>query len=113
MVPHDLGAYTVPPPHKCKGYSKFTDDVRRRDVPPPTWVYQHQGPADVTYLAEREGQLGELDLRPKQAVQTEQGVICLGTGPLLSNTWMPTVADLKQAPYLDTRRTGISDRYYR
>ncbi len=83
----------------------FTDDVRRRDVPPPKWFAKdtqttivHADPADT---------------RPQQILQTEQGNITLGIGGDTMLGWMPSVGILEEAPYIDTRRTGISDRYYR
>ena len=115
MIPPDLGRYTVPLPHKCPGYGKMTDDVRRRDVPPPPWAFRMQGPAEVTTVPALDNVhgLASRDERPRQAVQTEHGPIVLGKGPCANNTWLPTVADLEHAPNADTRRTAISDRYYR
>ena len=115
LVPPDLGTYTVPYPHKCKGYGKMTDDVRRRDVPPPTWAFRLQGMGSVTHTEAMDNACGlaSVDPRLRECLQTEQGPICLGIGPIRQVSWLPTVADLEQAPYIDTRRTAISDRYFR
>lgn len=93
----------------------MTDDVRRRDVGPPIWARELQGAAAVTHVEGRDNSLGlaSEDLRPKDVISTEQGVVLIGSGPINDMSWHPTVADLAEAPYWDTRRTAISDRYFR
>lgn len=93
----------------------MADDVRRRDIPRPSWSRAKAGPARVTHLRGMDNLAGlaSYDMRPVQTVQTEEGPVVVGRGPVRSVTWMPTVADLEVAPLMDTRRTAISDRYFR
>ena len=115
MDPPSLGFYTVSTPPLCE-YSKMTNDVRRRDVPPPLWSLEHSKKVpDVSFLEPTDNVAGlpTEDRRPRSVHATEQGPISLGTGPSLARSFMPSVGDLRRAPYMDTRRTAISDRYYR
>ena len=98
-------------PFKCK-WGVMSDGKRRPDVAKPKWTAKMAGPAVMSH---RKGAFGiaEVDPRPTQLVTTEQGPIVLGRGPVSSKGWMPSVADLESVPYADTRRTAISDRYYR
>ena len=99
----DLGEYTVERYNKCK-YGVYSDGVRRRDLPVPTWAYHRAGVPQVPSM--------ENDNRPFDRVQTEQGPIEIRKGPV-GGHYLPSVAVLNGAPYVDTRRTAISDRYYR
>ena len=95
---------------RCARGSKWTDDKRRSDVTGdfgrgvPTQTH-NAGSDNVVGLASRER-------RPFQTVATEQGPICLPFGKV-KNGYMPTVAQLQEAPFLDSRFTAIGDRYYR
>lgn len=55
----------------------------------------------------------EKDERPLEMVITEQGPLKIGYGRAMNTGYMPSVRTLTEAPYFDTRRTGISDRYYK
>ena len=116
MTPPDLGTYTVAM-NKCVElkFNNMTDDVRRRDIPAPKWARARAGPARVTHQQPIDNLAGlaSYDRRPVDLVETEVGPIVLGRGPIASVTWHPSVADLTVAPLMDTRRTAISDRYYR
>lgn len=116
MTPPDLGTYTVAS-SKCVevAFNNMTDDVRRRDIPIPSWYRGAAGPARVTHTEPMDNlaQLASFDMRPTEVMQTEQGPIVLGKGPVANVTWHPSVADLQMAPMVDTRRTAISDRYFR
>ena len=110
MIPPDLGTYTVEDKFKCANGSKWTDDMRRRDVKGsfgagvPTQRYTQGG--------DNFAKIASLETRPMEHLRTEQGPVALPYGPI-PNGWMPSIADLQAAPYLDSRRTAISDRYYR
>jgi hypothetical protein len=115
LTPPDIGTYTVEEKFKCTIGGTMTDDVRRRDVPRPKWATRAAGTPTVTHgpPLDNVAGLASLDVRPTVTVPTEQGPICVPMGPTRDVSWMPTVADLRGAPYVDTRRTAISDRYYR
>ena len=115
LTPPDIGTYTVEEKFKCTIGGTMTDDVRRRDVPRPKWATRAAGFPTVTHgpPLDNVAGLASLDVRPTVTVPTEQGPICVPMGPTRDVSWMPTVADLRGAPYVDTRRTAISDRYYR
>ncbi len=46
-------------------------------------------------------------------IMTEQGPIYIGRGNTTDISFTPTISQLDLLPLLDTRRTAISDRYYR
>ena len=112
MVPPDLGYYTVDEAFKCRW---GPDDVRRKDVAPPVWATKRAGIARVDTVPAQDNALGlaSQDVRPAEVFQTEQGPIQIGRGEVRDVSWVPSVATLNEAPLVDTRRTAISDRYYR
>jgi len=112
MVPPDLGYYTVDEAFKCKW---GPDDVRRRDVGPPVWANKRAGVGRVDMIPAQDNVVGlaSLDVRNSEVCQTEQGLIQIGRGEVRDVSWVPSVATLNEAPLVDTRRTAISDRYYR
>ena len=57
--------------------------------------------------------LAALDRRPLQDLATEQGLIRLPKGDVPSVDYMPTIEILECLPFTGTRRSAISDRYYR
>ncbi len=57
--------------------------------------------------------LASFDARPKVAINTEIGALTQRAGPVARFGYMPTSAELSTIYSLDTRRTAISDRYYR
>jgi hypothetical protein len=111
MVPPDLGEYTVEDKVIC---ALGTDDYRRKDVTPVMWKTVNGTPV-VSHVQAMDNTVGlaSRDHRMMETVATEHGHIALGRGAVTNDTWMPTVADLRGAPYTDTRFTAISDRYYR
>ena len=108
LRPPQIGAFTVPPHPRCHD----TSERRRRDIGFP--AFKDAAPV-VTHAEVLDNRIGSasLDARPMQTVATEQGPISLGYGPIASVGFMPTVQDLRDVPFSDTRATGISDRYYR
>lgn len=90
------------------------NDVRRSDVLAGQWVRPSVS-AGVTHVPGFDNLAGiaSLDARPTEQVMTEQGPIRIGFGPSPHVGYVPSTAALSVVPHLDTRRTGISDRYYR
>ena len=112
LVPPDLGEYTVEEEFKCK-WGVMSDDRRRRDVPPPAWTSGRKTAAVLGCARDDVKGVGGMDPRPFESVMTEKGAIHLQRGPTMDASWVPSVAVLNAAPYVDTRRTAISDRYFR
>ena len=90
------------------------DDMRRPDVPVRNWQ-QRFGEPQVTHVPGLDNGLGlaSEDRREVEAVRTEQGTVKIGYGGNKDLSWLPTVGDLQEAPFFDSRLTAISDRYYR
>lgn len=86
---------------------------RRRDVGMPNWG-KHTAIPSVTHCEAMDNFAGiaSKSMRPLETVMTENGPISVPFGPTTVG-YMPSVATLSLAPYVDTRSTGISDRYYR
>lgn len=94
LAPPQIGKYTVCLPAPCdRGKMK------------------HKIP-HVETLRGPDG-LGVRDERPLEMVITEQGPFRIGYGPAMNTGYMPSTRTLSEAPFHDTRRTGISDRYYK
>jgi hypothetical protein len=91
----------------------MTDDVRRRDTGPSNWG--QAGPVRQTHCVGMDNLQGiaSVDMRAVESVMTEQGPVILPVGPLPGIGYQPSVAALSVAPFVDSRRTAISDRYYR
>jgi len=96
-------AYTVPDHEPCKPGRFAPKRKFGRGLPTQTHSAGQDNLAGIASTC----------LRPKQTVQTEQGPIALAFGPEGDVSWTPTTAALSVAPYADSRRTAISDRYYR
>ena len=106
LTPPDLGYYTVEKKSVCLDNLPRRSDVVR-EAP--------KGDPTVAFLGAMDNGAGiaSLDPRPMEYLSTEQGRIGIGKGAVQDVSWLPTVADLQMAPYTDTRRTAISDRYFR
>lgn len=95
-------------------FGMYTVDVRPHCVPDwatqriKTTTQQSTGPPHDN----AEGIASE-DLRPAVVVNTEIGGIVLRRGPIAKFGYMPSTAELSAVYSLDSRRTAISDRYYR
>ncbi len=117
MTPPDLGTYTVddrPNPGCELGFDGQRERApRRRDVLPPTWGKGGIPTQDTVRGDDVAGTLAVMDTRPLEVLQTEQGLVKLPYGAVTDNSYMPTSRVLLAAPYTDTRRTAISDRYYK
>ena len=120
MLPPSSGEYTVDVRPLCSVQGTGLRDKwqeaapRRRDVHPPKWGLNTSIPVISTMPGgdNTEG-LAQLDARPLQDIATEQGIIKMPYGPVADVSYMPTSLQLKSLPYVDSRRTAISDRYYR
>lgn len=108
LKPPVVGSYTVPPHPRCRDNA----ERRRRDIGLPQF---RDAAPNVTHVGSLDNHIGiaSLDQRPRQNVATEQGVITIGYGPIANVGFMPSVQDLMDVPFSDTRATAISDRYYR
>lgn len=102
----------MPTGYACYQNGKWTDDARRKDV---KQSYSNAPIAEILHGPPLDNYAGlaSADRRPRQIVETEQGPISIPTGPTGDPTQMPSVAQLRSAYSSDTRRTAISDRYYR
>ena len=109
LIPPDLGHYTVDLRPLC------IDNlgIRRHDVGKPSWGNSGFATMDTVRAFDTPGVLAKLDTRPIQTIATEQGPIRLGRGADADGSYTPSAATLNLLPYSDTRRTAISDRYYR
>lgn len=69
----------------------------------------------MSHLSELDNLVGlpSVDSRPMDRIMTEQGPIYIGRGNTTDISFTPTISQLDLLPLLDTRRTAISDRYYR
>ena len=123
MQPRDLGYYTVDD-RVGPGCTRLNTETwrdrwqeramsRRRDVGAPTWGKNGVPVMDMTVGGDNFEGLASLDTRPLQQVQTEQGPINIPYGADESVGYTPSIAALTVAPYIDQRRSGISDRYYK
>lgn len=120
MVPPDLGVYTFDDhPNTGCGYPQSTAvgpqerAPRRRDVMPPTWGRGGVAKVDTCNGKDVVGTLAVREMRSLETVWTEQGAIELPFGPSNEVTYMPSVDTLMTLPFTGTRRSGISDRYYK
>ena len=109
MIPPDLGTYTVDERPMC--VSNW--ELRRRDVGRPKWG-QGGIPTQTTCApTDNFAGIASDEMRPLQTLETEQGPVALPFGPNTSTGYMPTSVALQVAPFADSRRSGISDRYYK
>ena len=120
MVPPDLGYYTVDDrANPGCGLSQSTAvgpqerAPRRRDVMPPTWGRGGVPTVDTCNGRDVPGTLAAREMRSLETVVTEQGPIQLPFGPSNEVTYMPSSDTLMALPFTGTRRSGISDRYYK
>ena len=86
---------------------------RRRDVNAPTWFKGGIPSQNMKLGTDNFEGLAQFDRRPLQTYQTEQGPIALPYGPEGDVSYMPSVSTLQGIVSTGTRRTAISDRYYR
>lgn len=86
---------------------------RRRDIPPPTWGNGGVPVQNTCVGTDNFEGLAALDRRPLQVATTEVGLVQLPYGAGSDVTFMPDSQCLKRAMQWDSRRTAISDRYYR
>ena len=109
MTPPDTLSYTDPTSYYA-GCKRSALEGRKT----ATGTYG-TGVPTVTHEEARDNTAGVASscLRPKRKYMTEQGVIALPFGPGADVSFMPTVTTLNRAPYVDSRLSGISDRYYR
>lgn len=103
----DLGAYTVQDPPMC--LSNGDRAPRRRDLNRPEWGRSGVPTQDMI----SDNGIGVPDKRPLQVCYTEQGPVRLPFGDFSFKGFMPNSALLNALPYADTRRTAISNRYFR
>ena len=112
MIPPDLGSFTVEQRPNCMTGG---EERRRGDVGEAPWVNGGKGrtPCCASSLIDKLTGLALPDTRPQQLIETEHGSVSLPTGPEIDETYMPSSFALNTIMYADTRRTAISDRYYR
>ena len=120
MVPTSYpGYYTVddrPNPGCGKVTPPFINqrpERRRVDVGSPAWF---KGGVPTQYSCQGQDVLFTLatpEMRPLATYTTENGPINLPYGPMADNSYMPTAETLSTLYDIDSRRTAISDRYYR
>ncbi len=117
MVPPDLGVYTVddrPNPGCEPIFSGFQERApRRNDVLKPTWGKGGIPTQDTCRSADVPNVLARHEMRPLQELMTEQGPVKLPYGPDTLTGYMPSDNEFQTVVDNDTRRTGISNRYYR
>lgn len=112
MIPFDIGRYTVDDRPGC--YGDWQEGApRRRDIPPPSWKRGGVPTCDMTLGTDTLLTLATKEHRPFEVLQTEQGPIQLPYGPAADVGFMPSVVALQGVPFFDSRRTAISDRYYK
>ena len=109
LTPPDLGYYTVDDRSRCMGGGKMNDDVRRKDIGRMRWP---NGAPRADMEPSPDG-LAQRTERPLRAFATEAGPVELPSGPGSDVTFMPSSYVLDTVFFSDSRRTGISDRYYR
>lgn len=80
---------------------------------PPTWGRGGVPTQNTCRGVDVAGVLAVPEMRPLETLITEQGPINLPFGPDGDATYTPTVAALNALPYSDSRRTAISNRYYK
>tara|TARA_B110000046_G_C12985741_1_gene395535 strand:+ start:764 stop:1057 length:294 start_codon:yes stop_codon:yes gene_type:complete len=97
MVPPDLGEYTVDVRPRCGG-KEFGGGVPMQDWSTPQDNFDG--------IASKQS-------RPMQQLATEQGHVRLAWGPTPQLGFMPTWSEIRALIGTDTRRTAISDRYYK
>ena len=123
MVPPDLGYYTVDDrvnpgcmlanPNALRDRWQDRTMTRRRDIGPPKFGKGGVPTCDMTVGSDNFEGIAAMDSRPLELIHTEQGPIRLPFGQPPDVSYMPSVLALNALPYTDSRRTGISDRYYR
>ena len=99
MTPPDLGYYTVDVRPRCVGDTRAFGG----GVPTQEWC----APQD-NFMG-----IASKLMRPLQTLATEQGPVKLAVGPTPQLGFMPTDGEIRALIGTDTRRTAISDRYYR
>ena len=104
----DIGYYTVDQRPRC------LDDLppRRMDVGKAAYG-TGAATVDTVRAWDVPCVLATPDTRPLETIATEQGPIRLPRGPVADGTFMPATSTLDALPYTGSRRTAISDRYYR
>ena len=80
---------------------------------PPTWGKGGIATQDTCRGVDVPGILAVPEMRPLEELMTEQGPIRLPVGAMPDGSFTPSTALLNGLPFTGTRRTGISDRYYR
>ena len=105
----DIGYYTVDQRPQC------LDNLPpwRKDVGKPAWGGGGAATIDTVRAYDVPCVLATPNTRPLETVATEQGPIRLPRGPVADDTFMPNTLTLNALPYTGSRRTAISDRYYR
>ena len=73
--------------------------------------YPNGEPVMTTKLGQTHA--AEIDTRPRERLETEQGPIHMPFGNFADTSFLPTTRTLERVFALDSRMTAISDRYYR
>ena len=110
LQPPNLGHYYVPHPPMCTSAGELAP--RRTDAGKANWTgtgrpAQTHGPPNDNFAGLATEYKG-----PIEWIATEQGEVGLKFGAKFVG-YSPPVSQLKALPYMDTRRSAISDRYYR
>ena len=111
MIPPDVGTYTVCQKPMC--LSNWELAPRRRDVGRPTWGKGGVPTQDTCVAQDNLDGLAGPEMRALEVLATEQGYVKLPKGSTPSGGYMPSALTLRDLPWTDSRRTAISDRYYR
>ena len=114
MQERDTGVYTdlSRPNPGCVWWN--ADWAYRADVPKPNWA--GKGMARDTHVAGSDVIHGDLATPAEDGHRvfvTEQGPVALANQPPKFTGWTPSIECLNGLPYVDSRLTAISDRYYK
>lgn len=110
LTPPDLGGYTVDARPMCISNGELAP--RRADVGGPRWGRGGVPTQDMCAGGDNLLGIAAEERRPLQNIATEEGPIALPYGPG-GVLYMPSVRTLQSVFSIDSRRTAISDRYYR
>ena len=98
-----------------RGRPDLGAEVRRPDIGAPSWMLKGSDIPSITTTnpIDNVDGIASDDPRPLQIYYTEEGPIRLPYGDFGYKGFTPTVRALQRIHDVDSRLTGISDRYYR